>query len=170
MEIIKLNIEEIKPYKNNAKIHTLEQIEQIKKSIQEFGFNDPIAIQGKENLVVEGHGRLLAVKELGYKEVDCIRLDHLTDEERKLYSLGRTEMFGREFVYEKSVDKFELILKKLDLTLEYRTTSNGSIIPDKAMVVYFNLNPTSTIKAYQAFQEEMNKELFLLLNNIDNTP
>jgi hypothetical protein len=94
------------------------------------------------------------------------RNKYLTDEERKEFSLGRTEMFGREFVYEKSIDKFELILKKLDLTLEYRTTSNGSRIPDKAMVVYFNLNPTSTIKAYQAFQEEMNKELFLLLNNI----
>lgn len=92
MEIIKLNIEEIKPYKNNAKIHTVEQIEQIKKSIQEFGFNDPIAIWGKENLVVEGHGRLLAVKELGYKEVDCIRLDHLTDEERRAYTLAHNKL------------------------------------------------------------------------------
>jgi hypothetical protein len=92
MEIIKLNIEEIKPYKNNAKIHTAEQIEQIKNSIKEFGFNDPIAIWGKENLVVEGHGRLLAVKELGYKEVDCIRLDHLTDEERRAYTLAHNKL------------------------------------------------------------------------------
>ena len=77
-----LNIDELKPYKNNAKIHTAEQIEQIKNSIQKFGMNDPIAI-GKDNLIVEGHGRLIACKELNITEVPIIRLDHLTDEERK---------------------------------------------------------------------------------------
>ena len=92
MEIIKLNINDIKPYKNNAKIHTTEQIEQIKKSIQEFGMNDPIAVWGKDNIIVEGHGRLEALKELGYTEVDCIRLDHLTDEERKAYTLAHNKL------------------------------------------------------------------------------
>ena len=47
-----LNIDELKPYKNNAKIHTAEQIEQIKKSIQDFGFNDPIAID-ENNVIIE---------------------------------------------------------------------------------------------------------------------
>ena len=67
MKIIKLNIKDIKSYKNNAKIHTAEQIEQIKKSIQEFGMNDPIAVWGKDNTIIEGHGRLEALKQLGYK-------------------------------------------------------------------------------------------------------
>ena len=80
MEIVKIKIEDLKPYENNAKIHTEEQIEQIKKSIEEFGMNDPIAVWGEENTIVEGHGRLEALKELGYTEIDCIRLDHLTDE------------------------------------------------------------------------------------------
>lgn len=92
MEIIKLKIDELKPYKNNAKIHTREQIKQIKKSIEEFGMNDPIAVWGKENLIVEGHGRLEALKELGYSEVECIRLDHLTDEERKAYTLAHNKL------------------------------------------------------------------------------
>lgn len=87
MEIIKLNINDITPYEKNAKIHTESQIEQIKKSIQEFGMNDPIAVWGDKNTIVEGHGRLEALKQLGYTEVDCIRLDHLTDEERKAYTL-----------------------------------------------------------------------------------
>ena len=80
-------IEQLKPYEKNAKIHTPEQIEQIKKSIQEFGMNDPIGVWGKDNLIVEGHGRLQACKELGMKEVPVIRLDDLTDEQRRAYTL-----------------------------------------------------------------------------------
>lgn len=92
MEIIKLKINDITPYEKNAKIHTEVQIEQIKKSIQEFGMNDPIAVWGKNNTIVEGHGRLEALKQLGYTEVDCIRLDHLTDEERKAYTLAHNKI------------------------------------------------------------------------------
>ena len=80
-------IEQLKPYEKNAKIHTPEQIEQIKKLIQEFGMNDPIGIWGEDNLIVEGHGRLQACKELGMKEVPVIRLDDLTDEQRRAYTL-----------------------------------------------------------------------------------
>lgn len=82
-----LPIGDIKPYENNAKIHTPEQIEQIKTSIEQFGMNDPIGIWSKDNIIVEGHGRLLACQELGYKEVPVIRLDELTDEQRKAYTL-----------------------------------------------------------------------------------
>lgn len=92
MEIIKLKLEELKPYDKNAKEHPQEQIEQIKKSIEQFGMNDPIAIWGEENLIVEGHGRLEALKQLNYKEVDCIRLDHLSDEERKAYTLAHNKL------------------------------------------------------------------------------
>lgn len=80
-------IGEITPYENNAKIHTEEQIEQIKKSIEEFGMNDPIGIWGKDNIIIEGHGRLMALKELGWDEVPVIRLDDLTDEQRRAYTL-----------------------------------------------------------------------------------
>lgn len=80
-------INEITPYENNAKIHTEEQIEQIKKSIEEFGMNDPIGIWGKDNIIIEGHGRLMALQELGWDEVPVIRLDDLTDDQRKAYTL-----------------------------------------------------------------------------------
>ena len=82
-----IGIDQVKPYENNAKIHTPEQIEQIKKSINEFGMNDPIGITGKDNIIVEGHGRLIACKELGMREIPVIRLDHLTEEQRKAYTL-----------------------------------------------------------------------------------
>lgn len=84
--------EQLKPYANNAKIHTGEQVEQIKKSIREFGFNDPIAIWHK-NEVIEGHGRLLAVMEMDEIDtVPVIRLDSLTDEQRKAYMLVHNKL------------------------------------------------------------------------------
>lgn len=91
MKIEKINIDEIMPYENNAKIHTKWQIDQIKKSIQEFGNNDPIAID-KNNMIIEGHGRYLALKELGYEEIDVIRLDHLNEEQRKAYTLVHNKL------------------------------------------------------------------------------
>lgn len=83
-------IDSISPYAGNAKIHTAEQVEQIAKSIQEFGFNDPIAITGE--IVVEGHGRLLAAQKLGIKEVPIVRLDHLTDAQRRAYTLVHNQL------------------------------------------------------------------------------
>ena len=90
LKIEYVDIESIKPYKNNAKLHPKEQIEQIKKSIKLFGMNDPIGIWHDE--IVEGHGRLIACKELEIKEIPIIRLDHLTDEERKAYILAHNKI------------------------------------------------------------------------------
>jgi site-specific DNA-methyltransferase (adenine-specific) len=90
LKIEYVDINSIKPYKNNAKLHPQEQIEQIKKSIEQFGMDDPIGIWKDE--IVEGHGRLIACKELGYTEVPIIRLDHLTDEERKAYTLAHNKL------------------------------------------------------------------------------
>lgn len=94
---MKLKIEwmdkrELKPYANNAKLHPAEQIEQIKKSIREFGFNDPVAIW-HDNEIIEGHGRLLAVMEMDeIDRVPVIRLDELTDEQRKAYMLVHNKL------------------------------------------------------------------------------
>ena len=83
-------INSINPYENNAKLHPKEQIEQIKKSMQEFGNIDPIGVWHNE--IVEGHGRFQAAKELGIDIVPVIRLDELTDEQRKAYALVHNKL------------------------------------------------------------------------------
>lgn len=91
MKIEVININDLVEYENNAKLHPEEQIEQIKNSIKEFGNNDPIAIN-KDNVIIEGHGRLQALKELGYEEVEVIKLDHLSQEQQKAYILAHNKL------------------------------------------------------------------------------
>lgn len=91
MEIVKVGIDTIEEYEKNAKLHPKEQIEQIKKSIEEFGNNDPIAID-ENNVIIEGHGRYKALKELGYKEVEVIKLTHLSEEQKKAYILAHNKL------------------------------------------------------------------------------
>lgn len=91
MNFEKININSIIEYENNAKIHTEEQIEQICNSIREFGNNDPIAID-ENNTIIEGHGRLYALKKLGFEEVDVIRLTHLNEQQKKAYILAHNNL------------------------------------------------------------------------------
>ena len=92
MEIIKIPLSDLTPDPHNAKDHPQWQIEQIKNSIEQFGNLDPIGVWGDDNLIVEGHGRYEALKELGYQEAECIRLDWLTEEERKAYALAHNKL------------------------------------------------------------------------------
>ena len=84
-------IDDIAPYAGNAKLHPADQIEQIKRSITEFGFNDPVAIW-KNNEIIAGHGRVIAARELGCAEIPVIRLDGLTNEQRRAYILVHNKL------------------------------------------------------------------------------
>lgn len=87
LKIEYINIDKLTAYDKNARKHENYDVEQIAKSIEKYGFNDPIGIWSDKNIIVEGHGRILASKKLGLKEVPCIRLDHLTNEERREYAI-----------------------------------------------------------------------------------
>ena len=86
-----LPVDALNPYERNAKKHTDKDINSIAANIKKFGFDDPIGIWSDKNIIVEGHGRLLAAKRLGMDSVPCIRLDHLTDEQRKAYALAHNK-------------------------------------------------------------------------------
>ena len=91
LKIEYVDINTLKEYEKNAKLHPQEQIEQIKKSIQKFNMIDPIGVW-KDNSIIEGNGRYKACMQLGIKEVPIIRLDHLSDEERKAYTLAHNKL------------------------------------------------------------------------------
>lgn len=91
MQIEEIAVKDLKPYENNARKHQETDVAAIVASIKEFGFKDPIGVWSDDNIVVEGHGRLVAAKKLGMKSVPCIRLDDLTDEQRRAYALAHNK-------------------------------------------------------------------------------
>ena len=87
LKVVYLSPNELTPYEKNSRKHAPADIDQIKESILQDGFNDPIGIWGEKNIIVEGHGRYIASLELHLDKVPCIRLDHLTDDQRRDYAI-----------------------------------------------------------------------------------
>lgn len=116
MKIEEININEIRMYENNAKEHPEEQIQQIINSVKEFGFNDPIAID-ENNIIIEGHGRLMALEKLGWTKVPVIRLSHLDETKKKAYIIAHNKLtMNTGFDIEKLTEELEF-LKNQDYDL-----------------------------------------------------
>ena len=84
-------LERLRPYERNARTHSLEQVAQIAASIQEFGFTNPLLVDGDDGILA-GHGRLAAAKDMGLAEVPVIVLDHLSPEQRRAYILADNQL------------------------------------------------------------------------------
>ena len=82
MNVKNMNIKDIRPYENNAKKHDKTQINNVAESIKQYGFVQPIVID-KDGIIVIGHCRALAAKKLGLKEVPCVCIEDLTEEQVK---------------------------------------------------------------------------------------
>ena len=104
------------PYDSNPREHSLEQIEQISKSIKEFGFTIPILID-EENEIIAGHGRLLAAQALGIAEVPCLIAQGWSEEQKKAYCIADNKLT------ENSKWKFDY----LKINLEYLKDNNFDI-------------------------------------------
>ena len=80
-----VSIDKLKPYERNARTHSDAQVEKIAKSIKEFGFINPVLIDGNFGIIA-GHGRVLGAKKLGMTEVPCLFVEDLTKAQKKAYN------------------------------------------------------------------------------------
>jgi DNA modification methylase len=83
----KVNIERLVPYARNARTHSKEQILQLRASLREFGFVNPVIVD-KDLNIIAGHGRILAAKEEGITKVPCVFAEHLTDAQKRAYIIA----------------------------------------------------------------------------------
>lgn len=90
-EVRELPITELRPWAKNARIHSKKQIAQIAASITEFGFTNPVLIDGSHNILA-GHGRVEAAKLLGWKTVPCLRIDHMTAKQKRAYIIADNKL------------------------------------------------------------------------------
>lgn len=160
MEIEIISIHDLVPYGNNAKEHPKEQIEQIKESIIKFHNNDPIAID-ENNVIIEGHGRYEALKELGYEQVECIRLDHLNDDQKKAYRLVHNKLtmnsdFNFDLLEEelKTINDIDMGFFDFDLSMFDDIEEEIKEEANKKLTDEFLIPPTSVFDTRQGYWQE----------------
>lgn len=139
MEIIYKNIDELIPYENNPRLND-EAVEYVKNSIKEFGFKVPIVID-KDNVIIAGHTRIKASKELGIKDIPCIIADDLTEEQVKAFRLADNK------VSEKSMWDYTKLDEELD-----------SILDIDMSIFDFDINNANDINLDDFFEEKEEKE------------
>ena len=79
------------PYANNSRVHSDKQVNQIAASIKEFGFLNPIIVDG-DNGIIAGHGRVMAANKLGIKELPCVDASHLSEAQKKAYVIADNKL------------------------------------------------------------------------------
>ena len=86
-EVELIRLDQLTPYAKNARTHSKKQIRQIADSIERFGFTNPVLIDAT-NQIISGHGRVQAAKLLGLTEVPTLRIEHLSDTEKRAYVIA----------------------------------------------------------------------------------
>lgn len=122
MNITMMGVQDIRPYEKNAKKHPEEQVEHIANSIREFGWQQPLVVD-KDNVLVIGHGRLLAAKHLGLQEVPVVRADQLTEQQIAALRLADNKTNESDWDF----DLLDLELEGID---EIDMEQFGFVLPD----------------------------------------
>lgn len=113
MNVINIAIEDIKPYENNPRLND-NAVDAVAKSIEEFGFQQPLVLD-KDNVIIVGHTRYKASQKLGLKEVPCVIADDLTEEQVKAYRLADNKV-GELAQWDYGLLNIELEEIEMDMT------------------------------------------------------
>ena len=89
--IVSRKVDDLIPYARNSRTHSDAQVAQIAASVREFGWTNPVLVDG-ENGIIAGHGRVLAARKLGMEEVPCIELAGLSDTQRRAYIIADNKL------------------------------------------------------------------------------
>ena len=106
-QIINYKVDELIPYDTNPRFHSDEQIEQVAKSIKEFGWTMPVLIDEHKELIA-GHGRLMAAKRLGIKDVPCLVAQGWSEEQKKAYCIADNKFTVGLWCFE---NKFRILIR-----------------------------------------------------------
>lgn len=122
-------VERLIPYAHNARTHSANQLAQIAGSITEFGFVNPILV-GEDNVIVAGHGRLLAAQQLGLKRVPVLVLDHLSEKQRRALTLA-DNLISDNAGFDEQLLQAELkALGDIDLDIDLENLQLDALIDD----------------------------------------
>lgn len=148
LEILYISPQELTPYTKNAKIHPAEQVEHIANSIQQFGFRQPIVVDA-DNVVIIGHGRLLAAQKLGLEKVPVVKADDLTEAQIKALRLADNKTNESEWDLE-FLDS-ELLELQGDINMEDFGFDLENQDIDRQIDAVVNDNPTLTLPKSRVF-------------------
>ena len=84
-------VERLRPYERNPRTHSEDQVAQLAASMVEFGFTNPILVD-ESNGILAGHGRLMAARQLGLAEVPVVRLEHLSEAQKRAYIIADNQL------------------------------------------------------------------------------
>ncbi len=141
LQIEYLPTADIKPYEQNPKIHKSKQVEQIAKSITQFNFNNPI-LTDEKNVIIGGHGRLLAAQKLGLTEVPVIKLMHLSEAQKRAYRIADNKLTENG---QWDVDLLKLEFCELEkLELDFSLDITGFDIADIDVILDESLTQKTT--------------------------
>ena len=132
MNIVNMKIKDIIPYEKNAKKHDKTQIANVAESIKRFGFAQPLAVD-KDNVLIIGHCRLLAAKQLKLREVPVVRMDDLTEEQVKQLRLLDNKLNESDWDFDLLADEVgELDFEGFDLDWGFKELEDASVVEDEA--------------------------------------
>ena len=142
-------INQLKPYKNNARTHNEKQIEKIANSIQEFGFINPVLIDSDYGIIA-GHGRVKGAERLGMVEVPCLFVEDLTEEQKRAYIIADNKLAldaGWDY------DLLKIELEELDnLDFDFTLTGFDDLeLNDESL---FSMDEISEVDGYNSGEDE----------------